>query len=86
MISSFPIPVIMVSQSAAGLVTTDLQSLLIGSLFGLMLVMTVYKLLLYFSLRDRAYIYYVGVTLLNILTLIDIKVLRSFQTSEISNS
>ncbi|MFD2567881.1 sensor histidine kinase [Pseudotenacibaculum haliotis] len=47
---------------------TDLPSLLLGVFFGLMIVMALYNLLLYFSLRDRAYLLYVGTTVFAILT------------------
>lgn len=47
---------------------TDPSSLILGVFFGLMVVMAVYNLLLYFSLRDRAYLLYVGVVVFNILT------------------
>ena len=46
----------------------DLKSLLIGLFFGFMLVMTIYNLLLYFSLKDKTYLLYVGVVVFNILT------------------
>ncbi len=39
-----------------------------GLFFGLMVVMAIYNLLLYFSLKDKAYILYVGVVVFNILT------------------
>ncbi len=47
---------------------TDLPSFLLGIFFGLMIVMAIYNLLLYFSLRDRAYLLYVGTTIFAILT------------------
>ncbi|MFY0591762.1 7TM diverse intracellular signaling domain-containing protein [Roseivirga sp.] len=47
---------------------TELRSLLLGLFFGLMLVMALYNLLLYFSLKDKAYLLYVGVVVFNILT------------------
>ena len=46
----------------------DLKSLLIGLFFGFMLVMAIYNLLLYFSLKDKTYLLYVGVVVFNILT------------------
>lgn len=48
--------------------STDLSSFLLGIFFGLMIVMAIYNLLLYFSLRDRAYLLYVGTTVFAILT------------------
>lgn len=48
--------------------TTDLASFLLGLFFGLMIVMAIYNLLLYFSLKDRAYLLYVGTTVFAILT------------------
>jgi DNA-binding CsgD family transcriptional regulator len=47
---------------------TDLRSLLLGIFFGFMIVMAIYNLLLYFSLKDRAYLLYVGTTTFTILT------------------
>ena len=47
---------------------TDARSLWLGGFFGLMVVMAVYNLLLYFSLRDKAYLLYVFVVIFNILT------------------
>ncbi len=47
---------------------TDLRSLLLGVFFGLMTVMALYNLLLYFSLKDKAYLLYVGATIFAILT------------------
>lgn len=47
---------------------TDLRSLLLGLFFGFMLVMAIYNLLLYFTLKDKAYILYVGTVVFNILT------------------
>tara|TARA_R110002073_G_scaffold89852_7_gene212544 strand:- start:8634 stop:9668 length:1035 start_codon:yes stop_codon:yes gene_type:complete len=47
---------------------TDLPSLLLGMFFGLMIVMAIYNLFLYFSLKDKAYILYVGTTVFSILT------------------
>jgi DNA-binding CsgD family transcriptional regulator len=47
---------------------TDLRSLLLGIFFGFMIVMAIYNLLLYFSLKDRAYLLYVGSTTFTILT------------------
>jgi signal transduction histidine kinase len=55
-----------VVSSVAG--NTDLPSLLLGVFFGLMIVMALYNLLLYFSLRDKAYLLYVGTTTFAILT------------------
>ena len=48
----------------------DLDSLLTGVFFGLMIVMALYNLMLYFSLHDKAYLYYVGTTFFSILTTI----------------
>lgn len=48
--------------------STDLPSFLLGIFFGLMIVMAIYNLLLYFSLKDRAYLLYVGTTVFAILT------------------
>ena len=45
---------------------TDLPSLLLGMFFGLMIVMAIYNLFLYFSLKDKAYILYVGTTVFSI--------------------
>ncbi len=47
---------------------THLPSLLLGIFFGLMIVMAIYNLLLYFSLKDKAYLLYVGTTVFSILT------------------
>ncbi|PQJ80739.1 sensor histidine kinase [Polaribacter porphyrae] len=47
---------------------TDLPSLILGVFFGLMIVMAIYNLLIYFSLRDKAYLLYVATTLFSILT------------------
>lgn len=47
---------------------TDFRSLLLGMFFGLMAVMAIYNLLLYFSLKDKAYLLYVGTVVFNILT------------------
>jgi two-component system, sensor histidine kinase LadS len=59
--------------SAQGLIErTYLEQLVFGLFFGGLLVMLIYNLLLYFSVRDKAYLYYVvflgmlGVSLLNI--------------------
>lgn len=49
---------------------TDISSLFLGIFFGLMIAMAIYNLILYFSLRDRAYILYVGSTVFAILTTI----------------
>lgn len=49
---------------------TDLASLILGIFFGLMIVMAIYNLLLYFTLRDRAYLLYVGTTIFSILTVV----------------
>ncbi len=46
----------------------DTRSFLLGIFFGLMIVMAIYNLLLYFSLKDRAYLLYVGSTVFAILT------------------
>lgn len=46
----------------------DSRSLLLGIFFGFMIVMAIYNLLLYFFLRDRAYLLYVGIVVFNILT------------------
>lgn len=46
----------------------DSRSLLLGIFFGFMLVMAIYNLFLYFSLKDKAYIFYVGTVIFNILT------------------
>lgn len=46
----------------------DLKSLLIGLFFGFMLVMAIYNLLLYFSLKDKTYLLYVGTVTFSILT------------------
>lgn len=48
--------------------STDSRSLLLGVFFGLMVVMAIYNLLLYFSLKDKAYLLYVGIVIFNILT------------------
>ena len=47
---------------------TDLRSLLLGIFFGFMIVMAIYNLLLYFSLKDKVYLLYVGTVIFNILT------------------
>lgn len=52
--------------------TPHLSSLLLGMFFGLMIAMAIYNLLLYFSLRDKAYILYVGTTVFAILTIVSI--------------
>jgi signal transduction histidine kinase len=49
-------------------IDTDLRSLLLGIFFGLMAVMAIYNLLLYFSLKDKAYLLYVGTATFTILT------------------
>ncbi len=49
-------------------VDTHLPSFLLGIFFGLMIVMALYNLLLYFSLKDKAYLLYVGTTVFSILT------------------
>ncbi|MFN0728791.1 7TM diverse intracellular signaling domain-containing protein [Polaribacter gochangensis] len=49
-------------------VVTDSRSFLLGIFFGFMLVMAIYNLLLYFSLKDKAYLLYVGTVIFNILT------------------
>jgi DNA-binding CsgD family transcriptional regulator len=49
---------------------TDISSLFLGIFFGLMIAMAIYNLILYFSLRDRAYLLYVGSTVFAILTTI----------------
>lgn len=56
------------SIQSPGPAMTDAPSLLLGIFFGLMAVMAIYNLLLYFSLRDRAYLLYVGIVVFNILT------------------
>lgn len=48
--------------------TKDLPSLILGMFFGLMIVMAIYNLLIYFSLKDKAYLLYVGTTVFSILT------------------
>lgn len=48
----------------------DLKSILLGVFFGFMLVMAIYNLLLYFSLKDKAYLFYVGIVTFNILTIL----------------
>lgn len=47
-----------------------LPSLALGIFFGAMIVMAIYNLLLYFSLKDKAYLLYVGTTVFAILTTI----------------
>jgi signal transduction histidine kinase len=47
---------------------TDTRSLLLGVFYGLMIIMAIYNFLLYLSLKDRAYILYVGATVFAILT------------------
>ena len=47
---------------------TDPLSLLQGVFLGLMVVMTIYNLFLYFSLRDKAYLLYVGTAFFGILS------------------
>jgi len=49
-------------------INTDLRSLLLGIFFGFMIVMAIYNLLLYFSLKDKAYLLYVGTATFTILT------------------
>lgn len=51
---------------------SDPESLLLGMFFGLMAVMAIYNLLLYFSLKDKAYLLYVGTVIFNILTTLSI--------------
>ena len=51
---------------------THLPSLFIGIFFGSMLVMAIYNLVLYFSLREKAYLFYVGIVVFNILTILAI--------------
>ena len=48
--------------------TTDLESILLGCFFGLMIVMALYNLLLYFSLKDKVYLLYVATTIFSVLT------------------
>ena len=48
----------------------DLPSLVLGMFFGLMIVMAIYNLLIYFSLKDKAYLLYVATTVFSILTAI----------------
>lgn len=50
--------------------STDLPSLALGVFFGLMIIMAIYNLLLYFSLKDKAYLLYVATTFFSILTAI----------------
>lgn len=45
----------------------DLPSLILGVFFGLMIVMAIYNLLIYFSLKDKAYLLYVATTFFSIL-------------------
>lgn len=52
--------------------TTDIPSFIIGIFFGFMIVMAIYNLLLYFSLKDKAYLFYVGTVVFNILTVLAI--------------
>ncbi|TVZ56252.1 regulatory LuxR family protein [Lutibacter sp. Hel_I_33_5] len=52
--------------------STHVPSLFIGIFFGSMLVMAIYNLLLYFSLKDKMYLFYVGIVLFNILTILAI--------------
>ncbi len=47
---------------------TDLRSFLLGIFFGFMIVMVIYNLLIYFSLKDKAYLLYVGTATFSILT------------------
>lgn len=49
-----------------------LPSVFIGLFLGAMLVMAIYNLLLYFSLKDKAYLLYVGTTIFAVLTNISI--------------
>lgn len=49
-------------------INTDPRSLLLGIFFGLMIVMALYNFLLYFSLKDKAYLYYVGIVIFGLLT------------------
>ena len=49
---------------------THLPSLFIGIFFGTLLVMALYNLILYFSLREKAYLFYVGIVVFNILTIL----------------
>lgn len=46
----------------------DPRSLLLGIFYGIMLVMVLYNLLIYFSLRDSVYLLYVGSTIFAMLT------------------
>ena len=48
----------------------DLPSLVLGMFFGLMIVMAIYNLLIYISLKDKAYLLYVGSTVFAVLTAI----------------
>lgn len=52
---------------------THLPTLFIGIFFGSMLVMAIYNLILYFTLREKAYLFYVGVVVFNILTILAIQ-------------
>ncbi len=56
----------------AGAPPTDPRSLLLGIVYGLMIIMAVYNFLIYVSLKDRAYLLYVGVVVFNVLTIIAI--------------
>ena len=51
---------------------THLPSLFIGIFFGSMLVMALYNLILYFSLKEKAYLFYVGTVVFNVLTILAI--------------
>lgn len=44
------------------------RNIALGVFFGLMLVMVLYNLLIYFSLRERVYLFYVGATFFGLLT------------------
>lgn len=51
---------------------THLPSLLLGVFYGIMLIMAIYNFILYLSLKDEAYLWYVGTTVFAILTTISI--------------
>lgn len=51
---------------------THLPSLVIGIFFGFMIVMFIYNLVLYISLKEKTYLLYIGTVLFNILTVLAI--------------
>ena len=60
-------------QARSGISSTDPKSLLQGIFLGLMVVMTIYNFFLYLSLRDKAYLLYVGTAFFGILSAMSLR-------------